>query len=131
MIEEKEILFFDTECLLCNKTVQWILKHEKDNTIYFCSLYSAGAKQFIPDNFKGMDSVIFYKKGNFYIYFDAFIKIIPHLKWYWKFLYLLYLIPPLIRKKFYLWIAANRKKWFGTTEICVLNSLHLNKRMLY
>lgn len=124
------ILFFDGECLLCNKAVQWILKNEKDNEILFCSLQSNFAKQNIPQELKSIDSVILLKNGQYYTHFDAFIKIIPHLKWQWKFLYLLKIIPRFLRNHLYNFIARNRKKWFGYSDSCWLNNVEYKKRMI-
>ncbi len=113
-------LFLDSTCLLCNKTVQWILMNEKDHIIHFCRLNSEFANKTIPEEYKTIDTVILLKNGDFYIYLDAFIQIIPNLKWYCKFLYMLVLLPPLIRKIIYKFIARNRKKWFGETQDCWL-----------
>ncbi|GIV26570.1 MAG: thiol-disulfide oxidoreductase [Bacteroidia bacterium] len=116
---KKAILFFDGECVLCNKTVQWILKNENHKReILFCKLNSNFARSFIPEHLKSIDSVILYKNQHFYIYFDAFIQIVSNLKWYWKFLYILVIIPKFLRKKLYTWIAKNRKIWFGKTDEC-------------
>lgn len=130
MQENPTILFFDGECLLCNKTVQWILKNEKDNAIQFCSLQSKFAQQNTPQELKYVDSVILLKNGQFYTHFDAFIKIIPHLKWQWKWLYLLKIIPQFLRNQFYNFIARNRKKWFGYSDSCWFNNVEFNKRLI-
>lgn len=116
---DKTILFFDGECVLCNKTVQWILKNENyKKDILFCPLNSSFAENFILNELKKIDSVVLYKDKKFYVYFDVFFKIIPHLKWYWKFLYTLQIVPKFLQIKIYQWIAKNRKKWWGTSENC-------------
>ncbi len=114
------ILFFDSACLLCNKSVQWILKNENNPAIKFCSLQSSFASLVIPAEYKNIDTVILLKNQKYYIYLDVLIHIIPYLKWYWKVLYIIVLLPPFFRKKIYQWIAHHRKKWFGTTEECFL-----------
>lgn len=133
MSKQKEdiiILFFDDKCLLCNRLVQWILKNEKDNKILFCALKSFYAKQIIPEQYQDMDTVILLKNKKFYIYLDAFIQIIPHLKWYWKFLYIISILPAFLRKRIYIWIARNRKKWFGTTDKCLLLNSQWKDRLI-
>jgi len=124
------ILFFDGQCVLCNNTVKWILSNEKDHDILFCPLNSIFAMQFIPDSLKNIDSVILYKNNKFYIYFDVVLSIVPHLKWYWKILYVLYLVPTFLRNKIYKWIARNRKKWFGQTDSCFLMNSQWKDRMV-
>ncbi|MCX7728807.1 MAG: DUF393 domain-containing protein [Bacteroidia bacterium] len=128
-MQDKIILYFDGECVLCNKTVQWILNNEIKPVILFCPLQSEYAHSTIPDNLNEIDSVVLYYNGKHYIYLDAFIQIIPYLKWYWKILYLLLLMPPFCRRKIYNYISKNRKQWFGTTE-CLMNKEKLKERVL-
>ena len=46
----KPIIFYDGDCGFCNKTVQFVLNHEKNSEIHFCALQSDHAKAF----FKGL-----------------------------------------------------------------------------
>lgn len=114
------ILFFDGECMLCNKTIQWILAHENDHSLMFCRLQSNYAHQLIPKNYQTIDSVLLWKNKKWYTHLDAILQLLPHLKWYWKCLYVFYLIPSVWRKKIYNWIATRRYQWFGPTSQCVL-----------
>lgn len=42
----KPIIFYDGDCGFCNKTVQFVLNHEKNSEIHFCALQSDYAKTF-------------------------------------------------------------------------------------
>jgi predicted DCC family thiol-disulfide oxidoreductase YuxK len=129
-MESKVILFFDGECLFCNMTVQWILKNEKDKILFFSPLQSGFAQELIPPDLKKMDSVILLKNNTFYTHFTAFIEILPYLKWYWKWLYVLKLLPRPLQIKLYNWIARNRKKWFGRTNTCSIKNSNDSKRLI-
>ncbi|GIV29594.1 MAG: hypothetical protein KatS3mg028_0660 [Bacteroidia bacterium] len=130
MQDNKVILFFDGECVLCNKTVQWILQNERNDQIYFCCLQSDYAKNLIPAEFKSIDSVVVYKGGKFYTHFDAFIQIIPYLKTKWKCLVILKVLPSFLRKKIYNFIARHRKQWFGSTDECWIMQSAWKNRMI-
>ena len=43
---DKPIIFYDGDCGFCNKTVQFVLNHEKNSEIHFCALQSEYAKTF-------------------------------------------------------------------------------------
>ncbi len=127
----KTILFFDGTCVLCNKTVQWLLNNENDKkALFFCLLQSDFSKSFVPEAYKNIDSVILYKDNRFYIYFDAFLKILPNLKWYWKFLYIFQLMPSFLGKIIYKRIANNRKNWFGQTNECWILTSEWKRRVI-
>jgi predicted DCC family thiol-disulfide oxidoreductase YuxK len=58
------ILFFDGHCLLCNKTVQWIIKHDKKFSFRFVA---------VPENEDFWDLIpngMSLKKENSVILFD-------------------------------------------------------------
>ena len=44
------IVFYDGECGFCNRTVQFILKHERNQQILFSSLQSDFSKDFFKEN---------------------------------------------------------------------------------
>ncbi len=117
-MQNKVILFFDDECILCNKTVQWILSNESVPIIHFCRLQSNYAKNFIPKHLKDINSVILFKDNKFYTHLDAFIQLIPHLKQKWKWLIMMKVFPSFLRKGIYSFVARHRKKWFGSTTEC-------------
>ena len=129
-MESKVILFFDGECLFCNKTVQWILKNEKDKILFFSPLQSGFAQELIPPDLKKMDSVILLKNNTFYTHFTAFFEILPYLKWYWRWLYVFKFLPKSLQIKLYNWIARNRKKWFGRTYTCSIKKSNDSKRLI-
>lgn len=43
----KPIIFYDGDCGFCNKTVQFVLNHEKNEAIHFCALQSHFAQDFL------------------------------------------------------------------------------------
>ena len=110
------IVLFDGICNLCNASVRFISRHDKDSKIKFASLQSETAKQLLSklniDTIK-IDSIIFISKEKIFFKSNAAIEIsklldgVPHLLKYFQF------IPRPIRDIVYDLIAKNRYRLFG------------------
>ncbi len=117
----QKIILFDDHCILCNGTVQWILKYDKKAVFTFSSLQSKQAKK-ILSHFKQNEytnSVLLIDNEKLYSRSTAALRIVRAIP-YFKIFYILIIIPRAIRDLGYNWIARNRYKWFGKTENCLL-----------
>jgi len=112
------IVLFDGICNLCNASVRFITRHDKNNTIQFASLQSETSKELLLKmniDSQKIDSIIFISNEKMFIKSDAAIEIaklmdgIPHLLKYFQF------IPRPIRDYVYDMIAKNRYRLFGKT----------------
>lgn len=125
------IIFYDGECGLCNRSVQFVLKHERSSNISFSALQSDFAKDFfdkhqlpLPD----FSTFYFYKDHRLYKKSTAAFKVIPYLKWYWQPLRIFSLLPVRLTDSVYNFIAKRRKKIGGT--FCVIPSIENKKRFI-
>lgn len=58
---DKPIIFYDGDCGFCNRTVQFVLNHEKNEEIQFCALQTDFAKNFFKQlGIQEMDLSTFY-----------------------------------------------------------------------
>ena|GEM_PF-141494 len=120
---ERPILFFDGECVLCNRTVQWLLRHERHGELQFAALNSQTAQARLGGTrFEAhADSILLLDpSGQLYAASDAAFRTLPHLKAGWQVLNVLMVFPRFLRKPVYHLIARNRKRWFGSTDHCAL-----------
>ena len=72
------IVLFDGICNLCNASVRFISKHDRNSSIAFASLQSETAKQLLLKmniDFQKMDSIIFISNEKIFIKSDAAIEI--------------------------------------------------------
>ena len=118
--EEKFVVLYDGECGLCSRSVQFILKYERNQKLKFASLQSSFSKKIfkefnLKDDFN--QSVLFYCDGKLFSKSNAILRLIPFLKWYFFPVYILWLIPKFIRDFFYDKIARNRKRMFKDCRI--------------
>ena len=129
----RPILFFDGVCNLCNNTVQFIIRHDKQQQFLFAPLQSdAGsqAMQAIPDATLQTGSVILYYKGTYYTRSVAVLQACRLLGGWLRILLVGYILPPSFRNALYNYIARNRYKWFGHKDACMIPTPQLKARFL-
>lgn len=117
----KSVVFFDGNCGLCDRSVQFLIRNDAFNRFLYCPLQSPYAEKLIG-NHQLPDSVLLYKNNQLYYESAAVFEILKDLKFYWRLLLIFQLLPSTITNYFYRLIAANRKKWYGTPETCTLPS---------
>ena len=108
---ELTILYYDGLCVLCNKSIRFIINRDRKNQF----------KIGLLDAFKSedkLDSVILVHKGIKYNYSNAIIKSLILIGGVYKLAVILYIFPKSFRDFIYKIIAKNRYKWFGKHNTC-------------
>jgi len=123
MIIPEHLLLFDGVCVLCNRSVQFVIKRDKSRKFRFASLQSDfGSK--VLDGFNLdktlTDSVIYVRSGNVYTQSDAALRIAKTFGGFWKMSVVFFIFPRFLRNIVYDFIARNRYRWFGKTESCMM-----------
>ena len=128
------VLFFDGACKLCNRFVQFVIRHDREKLFLFASLQSEAGKQMLEtlkvSGQKIPDSVILSFNDRYYLQSDATLQLLRLLGGSWKLLYGLTIIPRFIRNGAYDLIARNRYKWFGKRDACMVPTAELRARFL-
>jgi predicted DCC family thiol-disulfide oxidoreductase YuxK len=133
ILKNKTILLFDGYCNLCHSSVQFVLKHEKNNSIYFTSLQSPIGIEILNHysiNPKKIDSLVLIEKNKAYIKSTAALRVSKYLKGLYPMSFGLLIFPAFIRNWIYDYIAKNRYKWFGKMDNCLVPDENLSKRFL-
>lgn len=111
----KIVVQFDGMCILCSRTIQFILKADQRKKFLFQTLQNSS------DN--GIaESVIVYDGRTTYSHFDAILKIGKELGGVYRLIGILRIIPSKWRHLLYVWIARNRYRWFGVRQSCYIPS---------
>ncbi len=119
----RTIIFFDDECLLCNKAIQWILRNEVTHTILFAPLKGVHAGIVLEEFINLPDSIIVLVDKKIFIKSTAFIHVMDQMGGRWKFVsVIMKFIPRYLRDFAYDIIATNRYTWFGRTTECLMKS---------
>ncbi len=125
------VVFFDGVCNLCNSTVQWLIRRDKNNQLKYASLQSQFADRTITEAaIRNTDSIVFYKNQRFYTKSTAVIQILRTLGFPYLLSGILLIVPKFIRDWVYDTVARNRYKWFGKREQCMVPDPSLKSKFL-
>ncbi len=113
----RTILFFDSQCLMCNKFIQFVFNKDNLKILYYSDLCSEIAKYHSID--KELKSFVLLYEGEYFIRSKAFIKLLTIINFSPSILVLLKLIPTFILDWIYQLIANNRYM-FGNSNQCHL-----------
>lgn len=127
------VLLFDGVCNLCNRTVNWVIDHDKKNSIRFAALQSDyGQQRLAALNMQHlpMNSLILDDHGVVYTKSNAAFRIASLLGGVWQWAVILKIVPLFIRDAVYDYIATNRYNWFGKTAQCRVPTPELKAKFL-
>jgi predicted DCC family thiol-disulfide oxidoreductase YuxK len=113
--ESKILIQFDGYCLLCSRTVRFLLKADQKKRFIF---------QTISDNQDNPppETVVVIDGDQSFRYFDAVLKLADELGGMYRIVNVFRILPQKWRKNLYLWIARNRYRWIGKRKTCYLPS---------
>lgn len=116
----KNILFFDGVCHLCNGYIDFLARF-KSKRLFYAPLQGATAARLLPaDSLKNLNSIFYYKNQNVLqkstAVFESLYDASPLFFW----IKIFYIIPGFIRDQIYDYIAKNRYRFFGKRETCRL-----------
>ena len=132
--ENKKIILFDGVCNLCDASVQFIIKHDKNDAFRFVAIQSELGQNIIKylgiDTSK-TDSIILYEPGiAYYFKAEAALNIAKELNSWHSILYVFIHVPNFIKNGIYDFIAKNRYQWYGKKEECMIPSKEILNKFL-
>ena len=129
----QQIILFDGVCNLCNRSVQYVVKHDPEAIFKFAWLQSDTGKKLMADyqlTSNEMNSFVLIQDGKVYTRSTAALKVAKQLKGFIRVLYIFMIVPAFIRDAVYKLIANNRYHWFGKHDQCMAPTPELKKRFL-
>lgn len=132
---QPSILLFDGHCNLCSFFVRFVIPRDPRRNFKFASLQSEEARRLLESVngvylLSGLDTFIMVEDGRTYVKSSAALRVIRKLKGLWPLLYGLIIFPKSVRDAVYDWVAANRYRWFGRTQQCLVPSPEIKSRFL-
>lgn len=132
--KDKKLLLFDGICNLCNSSINYVIKHDKDDVFMFAPLQSKVGKKIINDHnidTSKTDSIILYEHSKGVSFKStAALKIASRLGFPRNLMAIFYVIPAFIRNWVYDYIAKNRYNWFGKQDACMIPTPELRKKFI-
>lgn len=132
--ENKKIILFDGVCNLCNNAINFVIAHDKKDVFRFVSLQSELGRNLVSERGidpEVLDTIVLIEPG--VVYYErstAALKIAKDLSGGYSLLKHLLFLPDFIRDGAYNLVAANRYKWFGKKDSCMIPTPALKAKFL-
>ena len=121
----KKIIFYDDNCVLCNHSIQFLIKKDLQNQFVFAPLQGKLAKKSIDLIYiKKLDSFVVLSNCNSYVKGKAIKFVINNLETLSFYKWVLFIPNPILDLA-YSFIGKIRYKVFGKSKNC----LYLNKKL--
>jgi predicted DCC family thiol-disulfide oxidoreductase YuxK len=126
------IVFFDGVCGLCNSSVDFVLRHDRQGRMRFAPLQGETAARLLPaEDRDNLGSLVLWEDGRAYRRSTAVVRILSKLGGGWTVLAAgMWLIPAPLRNAGYRIVAKLRYRLFGKKETCRLPSPEERSRFL-
>lgn len=132
-VKTQPIILFDGVCNLCNRSVQYVIRHDPDAVFKFASLQGITGQQLLKQfglADVNMNSFVLIQNDRAYTRSTAALVVAKQLKGVIKFLYAFIIVPPFIRNAVYNLVAKYRYNWFGKKDTCMVPADSLKSRFL-
>ncbi len=133
--KDKQLILFDGVCNLCNSSVVYVIKRDKNDRFRFAPLQSEIGQNVIEKfkiNTENTDSILLYdpKEDKITYKSTAALKIAANLNFPINILSFFLIVPVFIRNWVYDYIAKNRYQWYGKKESCMIPTPELKSKFL-
>ncbi len=114
--ENIPVLLVDSHCAICNRSVQFIRKHQGNSKILFRSLHSDEGKKYLkkydfPENYDR--SLVYLWQNKAYTRSDAALKVTRNMKLPFRLLQVFLILPRKFRDSLYDLLARHRHRLSG------------------
>lgn len=133
MCDENKIVLYDGECGLCHGFVGWLLRRSGAETFRFAPLQGDTARA-MRKRFDGfpadLTTVVFVEGNRFHVRSHAVFHILKHLRFPWRPLAALRVIPSPVTDFAYNLVASVRYAIFGRRDHCIVPGPAIRQRFL-
>lgn len=120
-LKDRNILFFDGICHLCNSFVDSLITQDKTHIFQFAPLQGETAQLLLnAQDRNSLESVVYFEAGTIFRKSDAVLKVLTKFGGAYLLLHAAWILPRFIRDGAYGFVAKRRYKWFGEREFCRL-----------
>lgn len=134
----RPLLLYDGECGFCNRSVQFVLRHDRRGILQFAALQGQTARGLLARHpeLQDLDSLVFLEPfrdphgEQVYVRSDGALKIAAYLGGFWNLCLIANVIPRSVRDSLYDFLAKHRHHLFGKASRCALPSPEVRERFL-
>lgn len=131
MLQTRDLIVFDGECVLCSWFFHFMLRHDREVRFSFAMAQAElgqacyAALGMPLDDF---ETNLVIKDGWIYTDLDAFAAAMATLAWPWRALTVVGFLPGFIKQPLYHVVASNRYHLFGRYESCIRPDAEMRAR---
>ncbi|WP_067649135.1 thiol-disulfide oxidoreductase DCC family protein [Dokdonella koreensis] len=130
---EAPVIVFDGNCLLCSRSVRFVLRHDRAHRFRFAAQQGVSGQALLARH--GLDpadppSFLLVEDGHGHLESEALLRVLRGLGGGWRLAGLLRAVPRPLRDAAYRWIARNRYRWFGRSDACLVPGPDVAARFL-
>jgi predicted DCC family thiol-disulfide oxidoreductase YuxK len=126
-------LYYDGECGLCDRFVQFVLRRDHSEYFQFATLQSEGGRRQLATldmSDTDLKTIVLVEGEERYTRSTAALRICRRLAAPWPLLYGFMVVPKPLRDGVYSFVAARRKRWFPPPAECPVMPPELRRRFL-
>lgn len=114
------VVLFDGYCRLCDRSVQFVLDHDRRRVFRFAPSQTPAARPFLDRCGLGTapGTIVFVERDGWSVRSTAAIRMARRLGPPWSLVAAASIVPPALRDVIYRVIARNRLRWFGQRDTC-------------
>lgn len=121
---DRDVLLLDGECGMCNRLAVFVDRRRRpESNLAYRPILSEDGQALItgfPPTLQAADSVYLVRDGVAFHRSAAAIRILLHMRWWWRMLYpVAWLVPRPLRDIVYRVIARNRHRFFKRLDACL------------
>lgn len=132
-LENKNLIVFDGECVLCSGFFNFIVRADKKEQFNFAiaqSEFGERLYEYYDLKLDDYDTNLIFIEGKLYERLYAFFAAMKLLGWPYKAVAIFEFLPFKFLDWFYYKIARNRYEWFGRRDACLIPSPELKARFI-
>jgi len=119
--DDKPVIIFDGDCVLCSHSAQFVLRHDEAGAFRLTAAQSTLGDALYrhyglnPGDYQTM---ILLADGVAHVKSDAALRIARRLGLPWSLAVVFRIVPRALRDALYMFVARNRFRWFGRRDVC-------------
>ena len=131
METDRSIILFDGVCNFCNGSVNYIIRRDSADRFRFAALQSETGRTLVERfGLTDIDSIILVEGDQAYTHSTAALRIARTLGGIGSAAYAAIIVPRFIRDFLYRAFAANRYRFFGRTDECMIPTPEVRAKFL-
>jgi predicted DCC family thiol-disulfide oxidoreductase YuxK len=135
----RAIVLYDGLCGLCDRSVQWLLQHDRRGELLFAPLQGETARPYLEaargSGGTDLDTMVLVERDesgdeSISVRSRAWFRIVRRLGLPWSLLGALRALPLPVAEALYRFVSRNRTRWFGKRDACRVPDAPTRRRFL-